>query len=72
MADFCKCCSLEKFGKDYGDLTYLLTEEECKLGFRATALCEGCGIISVDHQGVRWTGEEVEGKYKWTRDPRLK
>jgi len=51
MADFCKQCSIENFGEDFGDLADLSTEESTKMGLFPVALCEGCGLILVDHTG---------------------
>jgi hypothetical protein len=52
MADFCKECSIELFGKDFGDLAKLLAESEYTATIGASALCEGCGdFISVDYEG---------------------
>jgi hypothetical protein len=51
MADFCKQCSLEIFGEDFGDLAGLIPEELVKTGVRVVALCEGCGPIQVDYEG---------------------
>lgn len=46
MADFCKKCSIEHFGEDFGDLTGI-----CLEGQVVETICEGCGWIKVDHQG---------------------
>jgi hypothetical protein len=53
MADFCRQCSLATFGKDYGDLANLLTEEQFTQDrlFSSVVICEGCGPIQVDHLG---------------------
>jgi hypothetical protein len=51
MADFCKQCSEELFGKDFGDLKGLISEEEVKKGFGAVVICESCGYTLVDHEG---------------------
>jgi hypothetical protein len=51
MADFCKQCSIEIFGEDFGDLSDITTEAETKEGYYALVICEGCGIIQVDHEG---------------------
>ena len=48
MADFCKQCSIETFGEDFGDLADL-TEGDKE--FVVRVLCEGCGYCVVD-----WTG----------------
>lgn len=51
MADFCADCSKELFGKDFGDLSSLVTQEDWDHGYCAIALCEGCGPTWVDPQG---------------------
>lgn len=51
MADFCKQCSLENFGKDYGDLTGLISKEEVDAGYCVTGICEGCAHGQFDHEG---------------------
>lgn len=43
MADFCKKCSIEMFGKDCEDFK---GSEMFQL-----AICEGCGVIQVDPDG---------------------
>lgn len=48
MADFCKQCSIELFGKDMHDFAGI-----CKKGEMAAVLCEGCGYIWVDSNGKR-------------------
>lgn len=64
MAAFCKECSIEMFGKDYGDLAHAgaraLTEEELKRGEGWVVLCEGCGFITVNDEGERinYLGEQ--------------
>jgi hypothetical protein len=55
MAGFCKGCSTETFGEDYGDFAGL-----CDPGDEVTVLCESCGIIGVDHLGNRlWKAKPV-------------
>ena len=51
MAEFCKQCSLELFGEDYGDFAGLTSKKQYKKGFAAIVLCEGCGPIQVDPEG---------------------
>lgn len=51
MADFCKQCSIETFGKDFGDLAGITTEEDENQGLYAIVICEGCGVIQVDQHG---------------------
>jgi hypothetical protein len=51
MADFCKQCSIENFGDDFGDLAGLSTIEHTNKNEYALVLCEGCGPIQVDHTG---------------------
>ena len=47
MADFCKKCSIRMFGSDFGDLKGL-----CDEGYTTRVICEGCGPVHVDHEGV--------------------
>lgn len=51
MADFCKQCSEDIFGEDFGELAGLIKEEQVTQGFYAVAICEGCGYTLVDHTG---------------------
>lgn len=51
MADFCKQCSKEIFGRDYRELAALITEDEAKQGLMACVLCEGCGPVQVNIDG---------------------
>jgi hypothetical protein len=53
MADFCRDCSIEMFGKDYRELADL-----CKPGHMVQVICEGCGFIWVDENGVKVELEE--------------
>lgn len=46
MADFCKQCSINALGEDYGDMAGI-----CKPNEVANVLCESCGPTSVDHTG---------------------
>ena len=48
MADFCKECSEELFGEDFGDLAKIALPDG-----EAYVLCEGCGYIVVDREGKR-------------------
>ena len=48
MADFCKECSIEMFNEDFRELAGIVPE-----GQTALVICEGCGFIRVDHNGVR-------------------
>jgi hypothetical protein len=52
MADFCKQCSTDLFGKDHEDLAGLITKEQVDHGYGQVVLCEGCGPTQVDHKGV--------------------
>lgn len=52
MADFCKLCSEDIFGEDYGDLKGLSSVEDTAKGMYAVVICEGCGPTQVDHNGV--------------------
>ena len=51
MADFCKQCSLEIFGEDFGDLSGQLTQEQADAGMVARSICEGCGLTYVNQEG---------------------
>lgn len=51
MADFCKQCSIEMFGQDYGDLKGLGDGKELEKDFGWTAICEGCGYTIVNDEG---------------------
>lgn len=46
MADFCSQCSVDLFDGDTRDLARL-----CGRDTRVAVLCEGCGMIWVDHEG---------------------
>ena len=54
VADFCRDCARRVLGvtdEEYdrcGDLNNL-----CQEGETVADLCEGCGVISVDHKGKR-------------------
>lgn len=52
MADFCKACSEEMFDKDFKELAGLSTEQDTKEKKYCVVICEGCGPIQVDHEGV--------------------
>lgn len=51
MADFCAQCSVDTFGKDFGDMNALSKAEDTAAGIYPVVLCEGCGPIQVDHEG---------------------
>jgi len=51
MADFCRQCSIDLFGDDYRDLADLSWPSDTRMGNYAPALCEGCGVTIVDHEG---------------------
>ncbi|QPB12249.1 hypothetical protein [Providencia phage PSTCR5] len=53
MADFCRDCAIDILGFDTKDLAGLITKEDMYNGIRAHVICEGCGWILVDHNGVR-------------------
>jgi hypothetical protein len=52
MADFCKQCSEDLFGEDFGDLANL--PEPDANGY-SNVICEGCGMAKVDAKGVCWS-----------------
>lgn len=47
MADYCKQCSINIFGKDHEDLKGI-AKPHAAIG----AICEGCGYTNVNHEGV--------------------
>jgi hypothetical protein len=47
MADFCKQCSIDMFGEDFGDLKLGPLEPE----YYWPVLCEGCGPTLVNEDG---------------------
>lgn len=51
MADFCKQCSIDMFGEDFGDLAGITTEEDTANSRFVFVICEGCGPTDVDHTG---------------------
>lgn len=51
MADFCKKCSIEMFGKDFKELANITTEKQTKNKIYAKVICEGCGWVLVNHLG---------------------
>lgn len=51
MASFCKQCSEDLLGEDYGDMAEIVSEEEEAKGLMALVLCEGCGPIQVNRAG---------------------
>jgi hypothetical protein len=51
MADFCKQCSIEIFCEDFRDLAGCSKPEDTAKGMFAPVICEGCGLVYVDHEG---------------------
>lgn len=51
MADFCKQCSIDLFGQDYGDLKGITKQNDWENGGACVVICEGCGFIQVDPEG---------------------
>lgn len=51
MADFCRQCSIETFGKDYRELAGITTQKDWEQAKASIVICEGCGIIQVDPEG---------------------
>lgn len=51
MADYCAQCSVDMFGSDTGDHRGLSTAADTAKGLYALVICEGCGMIQVDHEG---------------------
>jgi hypothetical protein len=52
MADFCKQCSTDMFDRDFKDLAGLTTKVDEEEGLYAIVLCESCGVIQVDREGI--------------------
>ena len=74
MADFCKQCSIEIFGTDFGDLAGISTPEDTANGMYAVVLCEDCGPCQVNHAGecissncLKSHGAAVSGGGPWTK-----
>ncbi len=51
MADYCLECSISLWGRDYGDLAEQSTVEDTEAGLYTVDICEGCGVIQIDHTG---------------------
>jgi len=51
MADFCKQCSIDILGQDFGDLAGFTSVRDWEKGLAVIEICEGCGIINVDPLG---------------------
>jgi len=51
MADFCRQCSIELWGEDFGDFKNLGNGRVLLEGYGWPALCEGCGPILIDAAG---------------------
>jgi len=52
MASFCKQCSEELFGEDFGDYRGVTSPSAWLAGFACIVVCEGCGAIQVDPNGA--------------------
>lgn len=61
MADFCKICSINIFGEDFGDMAGISTPEQTADERYLVALCEGCGPCFVDHKGICITHDHKIG-----------
>lgn len=42
---------MDVFGEDTGDMAGISKPEDTAAGLYATALCEDCGYVQVDHEG---------------------
>ena len=51
MADFCKQCSIEIFGEDYGDFNFDRGKGPLPPDIGWVANCEGCGPTLVNDEG---------------------
>lgn len=49
MADFCRQCSLELFGEDFGD--HARPDEKLDPGKCFYVICEECGYVGVNEKG---------------------
>lgn len=64
MAEFCKECSIALFGKDHNDLAGTITAEDTAAGYvSSVVICEGCGPIQVDHEGL-CKSEDCVGEHR--------
>lgn len=52
MADLCRQCSIETWGKDVKDLCALGKGKPLAPGYGWSVICEGCGPTLVDNRGV--------------------
>ena len=53
MAHFCEKCTSELFGGEIeNDFKGLITQKEIDDGYVVRVLCEGCGTVEVDPEGV--------------------
>lgn len=57
MADFCKQCSIDIFGEDHKDLAGIADPDRVAKGYYPVVVCEGCGIVQVDHEGKCVSGD---------------
>lgn len=55
MAEFCKQCSIDHFGEDFGDFKGIGGTDAKPLeeGYGYSVLCEGCGPILVNKEGEK-------------------
>ena len=53
MASFCKTCSIAMWGQDDGDFADLMPKEKYSSTVGALALCECCGPVVEDIDGLR-------------------
>ena len=51
MAEFCKQCSEDIFGRDFGDLANLSRPIDTLFSRYPVVVCEGCGVTQVNHKG---------------------
>lgn len=51
MSDYCRQCSIDIFGEDNGELRGLSGAEDTEKGLYPVVICEGCGVVQVDHEG---------------------
>ena len=71
MADFCKQCSIDHFGQDFRELAGLSKPQDTANKLYANVICEGCGHIQVDHEGVCVTTNCLVGDHNKPKIDRI-
>lgn len=63
MAEFCRQCTKILFDEDTSDFEDISLEEDTKKNLYYVVVCEGCGVIQVDHLG-NCISEDCEGEHR--------